>query len=422
MFLQKSLEIERQTTSGLYLDTLTGVRAVAVLWTLLLHLWGITGGGALEIPLPFGAHLGIRNLAASGEWGVRIFFVLSGFLLSLPYLSRRSDEHFWQRTKTFWARRAVRILPAYYALLVVMLYLCLFGYAKLPSTTYMLGHVLFINSWWMEPPIRGVFWSLPVEVCFYLVLPFLIVLLRPGRWVWLFVGAFAAAFLFRVVLRHYALAGHPHLWELSYFFAGQSEYFVAGMLAAYCFVSRRPTGAMGDTFLAAATLLIAIELQLFFVHPERLIAKFEEIHYAFTPIIALTLGLFLLGAAAGGRVARWILGSKFMVFTGTISFSLYLWHTVFLDAFEHAQLLQGLTQWNRFAVASLYLLPPIAVVSIASYWLIEVPFLRIRHHAGDSSAGWIARNPVRALAWAGAALVTLAAMANWAYRINHLTA
>ena len=176
MFLKKSLEIEQKTTSGVFLQTLTGVRAVAVLWTLLLHMWGITRGGALYIPLPFEGQIGIRTLAESGEWGVRIFFVLSGFLLSLPYLKQNDARAFLQRTKTFYERRAVRILPAYYVLLLVLLYLTLFGYSKLPSTSYMFGHVLFINSWWYEPPLRGVFWSLSVEVCFYLVLPFLITL------------------------------------------------------------------------------------------------------------------------------------------------------------------------------------------------------------------------------------------------------
>ncbi len=420
MFFQKSLEIERQTTSGLYLDTLTGVRAVAVLWTLLLHMWGITRGGELVVPLPLGLDFSIQTLAASGEWGVRIFFVLSGFLLSLPYLTKPAMGTFWQRTRRFYERRAVRILPAYYALLLVMLYLCLFGYGPLPSASYMLGHVLFINSWWAEPPIRGVFWSLPVEVCFYLVLPFLIPLLQARRWGWLLVGSFLLAFLFRVVLRHYALAGHPRLWELAFSFLGQMEYFMAGMLAAHWHLHRKPNGRAGDAMLVTAVALTALELQWFFKHPEKIMAWFGPIHYAFTPLIALTLGLFVLGAAAGGSLARWLLGNRAMVFLGTISFSLYLWHTVFMDAFEHARLLEGLTSWNRFVVASLYLLPPIFLASMASYWLVETPFLRIRHHGGGQDAGWIARYPVRALAWAGAGLVVLAALANLAYGINHV--
>jgi peptidoglycan/LPS O-acetylase OafA/YrhL len=420
MFLKKSLEIEQKTTSGVYLQTLTGVRAVAVLWTLLLHMWGITLGGALYIPLPFEAQIGIRTLAESGEWGVRIFFVLSGFLLSLPYLKQNDARTFWQRTKTFYERRAVRILPAYYALLLVLLYLTLFGYSKLPSTSYMLGHVLFINSWWYEPPLRGVFWSLSVEVCFYLVLPFLITALRPGRWPYLFIGAFMVAFLFRVVLRHYAIAGNPQLWELSFSFMGQMEYFIAGMMAAYFFARRQPEGRVGDRFMFVGLLMISIELQLFFRHPERLMAWFQPIHYAFTPLVALAIALFIYGAAAGGRFARALLGNKVMVFIGTISFSLYLWHTVFMDAFAHAGLLDGLMPWNRFAIASLYLLPPILITSMASYWLVEMPFLRIRHQSDEPNSGsWISRHPVQALALAGLVLVLLTAIANLAYGVNH---
>ena len=419
MFLKQSLEIEKKTSSGMYLDTLTGVRAVAVLWTLLFHMWGITRGGDLLIYLPFGRELNLRLLAQNGEWGVRIFFVLSGFLLSLPFLRQDHAPAFMQRARTFYVRRALRILPAYYALLLVMLYLCLFGYDKLPSPSYMFGHVLFINHWWMEAPIRGVFWTLPVEVCFYLVLPVLILALQPKRWPFLLIGTIAFVFAFKVVLRHYAQAGHPQLWPLGLSFLAQMEYFIAGMLAAYLFHHLEPSGKSGDRWMLLSMFLVLIQLQLFGRHLERVLAWFPQSHYAFASLSALTLAMFLYGAAAAGPIARALLANKAMVFIGTISFSLYLWHTVVMDAFDHAQLLNGIPSEVKFGVACLYMLPPILIVSIASYWLIEVPFLKARHNAKQESASWVSRQPVHALALFGATLVALTWIANLAFSVNH---
>jgi peptidoglycan/LPS O-acetylase OafA/YrhL len=419
MFLKQSLEVERKTSSGMYLDTLTGVRAVAVLWTLILHMWGITHGGDLLIPNPFGRDLNMRLFAQSGEWGVRIFFVLSGFLLSLPYLRQTTTIPLWQKALNFYERRALRILPAYYALLLVMLYLCLFGYDKLPSPSYMLGHVLFINHWWMEAPIRGIFWTLPVEVSFYLVLPVLILALNPRHWLLLLLGTVTLVFCFKVAIRYYAQAGHPDLWPLGISFLAQMEYFVAGMLAAHFFVQRRPSGKNGDRWMLLAVILVVLQLQLFGRHVERVLAWYPHSHYTFSFFSAVTLAMFTYGAAAAGPAARMLLGNRGMVFIGTISFSLYLWHTVFMDAFDHARLLQGIPTDIKFSVACLYMLPPIFIASMASYWFIELPFLRIRHDTGQQSGNWITRRPVAALALAGVMLVVLTWIANLAFAVNH---
>lgn len=419
MFLKQSLEIEKKTSSGMYLDTLTGIRAVAVLWTLLLHMWGITRGGDLLIHLPFGRELNLRLLAQNGEWGVRIFFVLSGFLLSLPYLRQESTRSFVQKACTFYERRALRILPAYYTLLLVMLYLCLFGYDKLPSSSYMLGHVLFINHWWMEAPIRGVFWTLPVEVCFYIVLPVLILSLQPKRWPFLLGGTVALVFVFKVLLRHYAQAGYPQLWSLSISFLAQMEYFVAGMLAAYFFHHLRPSEKSGDRWMLFSVFLVLIQLQLFGRHLERVLAWFPQSHYAFASLSAFTLAMFIYGAAAAGPIARSLLANRTMVFIGTISFSLYLWHTVVMDAFDHAKLLNGIPSEIKFAVACLYMVPPILIISVASYWFIEVPFLKARHNANQQEGSWVTRRPIHALAFFGVALVGLTWIANAALSVNH---
>ena len=167
------LSAEKETSSGVYIKNLTGVRGLAVLWVIAVHTWSLNGGGNIKVPTPFGTSIGLTSLVRMGEWGVDIFFVLSGFLLTIPFLHKKEDENFLQTTLNFYSRRAMRLLPAYYLVLFFMLYLSLYGFGATPSTSYMASHVFFINYWWDLPSIRGVFWTLPAEVGFYISLPFL---------------------------------------------------------------------------------------------------------------------------------------------------------------------------------------------------------------------------------------------------------
>ncbi len=180
-----------------------------------------------------------------GSHGVSLFFVISGFLIT-RILIAFEDRPRKQALTIFYARRALRIFPAYY--LVLGLAAATVGIAYLPV------YVLYVMNWgiffytWIEPelvdiawdPVRmyGIhFWSLCVEEQFYLVFPLVFSFLRPGRtrlcWLLALWGAsIGFRFLFAAFLPKAAYGLIPLVC---------GEYLVAGAVGAVVFAD--PSGA-----------------------------------------------------------------------------------------------------------------------------------------------------------------------------------
>ena len=164
---------KNQKTQKNTIAVLDGVRGIACLSVLTfhlnliafsdLHLWSFSLG-----PL-------ISAVIMTGSAGVTLFFILSGFLLFLPYAKAMLFEKEWPSVKQFYLRRALRIFPGYYTALFVLIFLTQPQYlqvAHLPE----LG--LFVSFLMDSLPltyqkINGPFWTLAVEWQFYMLLPWL---------------------------------------------------------------------------------------------------------------------------------------------------------------------------------------------------------------------------------------------------------
>src|SRR5262249_13769129 len=140
---------------------------------------------------------------------VEFFFVLSGYLITRNLIETRGDAHY---LRTFYARRVLRIVPLYYLLLALFLFvvprLIELPQPVLNSYHHQLWFWLFLNNWvqafghtisWFGPC-----WSLAVEEQFYLVWPFVIALCPPTRLLRLCVLIVGAALCARIAL----LAAH----------------------------------------------------------------------------------------------------------------------------------------------------------------------------------------------------------------------
>jgi len=142
------------------------LRALAILLVMLVHL------PAEATPLP------LAGMQPYGWLGVEIFFVLSGYLIGTQLMAeaaRRNAVDF----KTFYLRRAFRILPAF--LLVLALYTFIPSLRDASTMQSAWRFLTFTVNFGLDPRSGGTFteaWSLSVEEHFYLVLPVLVVLLR----------------------------------------------------------------------------------------------------------------------------------------------------------------------------------------------------------------------------------------------------
>jgi peptidoglycan/LPS O-acetylase OafA/YrhL len=175
------------------------------------HIPSLDGIRAISFMLVFLAHAGLEQLVPGG-FGVTIFFFLSGFIIT-TLMRSEFEKNGSVNFRHFWLRRALRILPPFY---LVLLGAALLAYALYPPGTLygpaLSAQALHVANYWTIAhgfdgfaPGTGVYWSLAVEEHFYLLFPWLYVAMQkwrlpPRRQAWLFWGLCAAILAWRCVL------------------------------------------------------------------------------------------------------------------------------------------------------------------------------------------------------------------------------
>jgi peptidoglycan/LPS O-acetylase OafA/YrhL len=375
-----------------------GLRGIAVLAVLAFHSAEYSGRVGFG---PLG-----RLAEVAGSEGVIVFFVISGFLLYRPFAAARADGRKRSSIGRYGRRRALRILPAYWAALTLL--------AIFPGIAG-----VFTGDWWRYYGYLQLYstagrssgiqvgWTLCVEVSFYIVLPLWVILMRrlPDRGGFLR-SEFAA--LAVLVLGGGAIqlaAGRGHLpYALGVSLAGQGAWLALGMALAVASVAvEREPGALAPVRRLAErpALLWAIAL----VAAAGLAALVPS-HGLFGLIVTadvpqsigrtvaklLLQGLvalaFVFPAAFGGTspgIPRKALAWRPFVALGVISYSFYLYHlpiVAFLatrhsTAFSATGLnLMAHVHTARTLVLYVLALAITTVVATISYRLIELPFLR----------------------------------------------
>lgn len=357
---------------------LDAVRGVAVLSVVLYHCFSV----GVVAPRPDDTvGLGWSGFGA-GRLGVDLFFVLSGYLMVGSWWNTRG----W---RDYLGRRTRRILPAYWVSLVVLIPLV--APARLASASGW-GDIALLAGLqgYVDPDLPGqvniVYWSLTTEVHFYLLLPLLAAAMsRYGSRV-LLPAALAVSIGWRLFS-----PGLPESWIF-----GRIDQFVAGMAVASViaaadagriswvvrFVRQRWTGwLLGGALLATAGY-----------HGTRFSgpASLPGDQWAHPVAGLLIAGLLVRVLAPPARGLTPAVGRGLSA-AGLISFSLYLWHYPVL---RYGRDWLGLTDPGRpgiaVAVGLGFLVAVSVAVSVVSYRLVEVPFLRRRTPsvpAGSDHAG-----------------------------------
>lgn len=146
-----------------------GLRALAVLLVVAHHVVRHSPQTAQRVPFLSLAHLGL-----DGSHGVDLFFVLSGYCLSYPFLRRlRASGSAAFDIAGYFAKRIVRIVPPYYTALTLFVAVALFERQPV-SAADVVKQLLFLD--WHTNFINGSFWTLCVEFRWYFVFPFALLL------------------------------------------------------------------------------------------------------------------------------------------------------------------------------------------------------------------------------------------------------
>ncbi len=361
---------------------LDAMRAVAALSIVVTHASGVSN---------FNTDNWLGHFTARLNFGVCIFFLLSGFLLYRPFVAARREGRPPVRTRAFLRRRALRIIPAYWvALTLLAIYPGLPGFSEHWWRFY-----TFTQIYWEDSIVQGIApaWTLCIEVSFYLLLPFLaaaIARLRPSvrGELALLIGLAVATIAFRWAIQEWTApfsnARVLHNTLLSYL-----DWFAYGMILAVVSVAMHGREA-GSVLLrtvirrpwvpwaAAAVVFAFVSLGMglsrgFFVTYTQANFFGEHVGYALTAALLLLPAIF--GDWAGGWPRR-LLATRWMAWLGLVSYGIFLWHsTIMLELNEH-----DAQHWLAWGFPSLLLSTLAITIPIAalSYYLVEKPALRFK--------------------------------------------
>jgi len=350
----------RKTAStGAQLDALDGLRGLAVLLVLFSHL-DHDGMGAI----PF------VNFDGAGKYGVFLFFVLSAFLLTLLQLSRPPDQlHNLSVWGMYFRRRALRIFPLYTFVLVTNCLLRSAGYASFSAPIppmAILRHLALLQG-------VDVFWTIPIECKYYLLLPIVVIIyaaLRRVRPVAVFGVSIAT-----IVLTDYALW---NLDDLRYTLSHLGPYlptFLLGSLGAYVHLQLQRATRMHSQVraivfeLAAWVACALVVLHIASVFNTLLGGQIPPNYFHLYPTrLGVLWVVCLVGLLNGTGFMKSALSIRPLRFVGIISFSIYLWHTLILRIVSHYLPGSGLVRGWAVIVFAL-------AVSSVTYVLIERPIL-----------------------------------------------
>jgi peptidoglycan/LPS O-acetylase OafA/YrhL len=362
-----------------YLDGMRGLAAVSVVIFHAFLFTGLRGQSAEELPI-------VSWLVGYGYLGVPVFIVLSGYVLMIP-VARTQNLTFPHGIKSFLFRRAKRILPPYFAALVLSVCLIIFVPAmssqsgtewdsKIPVTAGgLISHVFLVHDVspaWISQ-INGPMWSVSIEWQTYFLMPFVLIPL------WKRMNAFVLVFCLIAVATAVSLAGFiqwTHPWLLGL--------FAAGMLAAQISVQvsqrrTRETSFFAIAALAALVLLVGI-------------VWFQPREWASEIVAGVGFAALLVWVALRRRgnadlaAARW-LESRPLKFLGLISYSIYLIHSPLLALGNLLLLPLGLSIELRYLAMMLAIVPITLFLAWLFYFLVERHFQNSRQTQATQEIG-----------------------------------
>ena len=357
------------------LPQLDGIRGVAILLVVFHNQSGMYPS----------LHLG--NIFANGWMGVDLFFVLSGFLITGMLLDTKDSHSYF---KNFYVRRCLRIWPLYYSLIFFM-------FAIVPALHSSMARTVFEKSspWWAYPlflqnlviPIPtnaagplAVTWSLAIEEQFYLVWPWVVRFSTPKQLRRIAISIICLSPLLRLFLASYGVNLYSNTFcRLDGLMLGA---LIAILVRSADFVPRR--------FIRAAWTVLLVALPLAFVTESM---NERWIVFSFSAMASASLVFLSLYSEQGWL--RGALTNRFIVYTGTISYGLYLLHKLPFDFVKSFHI-----DWPPLLIAPILLAACFGVAAL-SWSVLEKPFLRLKRsfepesRAHQTEAQLVIAGPVR---------------------------
>jgi peptidoglycan/LPS O-acetylase OafA/YrhL len=289
------------------------------------HIRGFDGLRAISVLLVIASHVGIMGILSAGpahrffavfdaDFGVRTFFVLSGFLITTLLLKERKETG-GTHVPYFMARRALRILPVYAVAVGFVWILSLLGIAYFSDKAFLYSAFFAYNYVPQASAVNYLshLWSLAIEEQFYLMWPFIFAVLIPSR-------RAIIAFCFLIVAVCWYVLGHPLRPDLS------STYYTG----------RWTIPAIYPIMIGCTVALLYDEVRRF----TNVLFLIANVGLIALPLVAtMTPTATVLHAFGIAGLLAWIVSNQNsmlvnalefrpLAYIGTISYGLYIWQGI----------------------------------------------------------------------------------------------
>jgi peptidoglycan/LPS O-acetylase OafA/YrhL len=362
-------KFRRITTNQLYFPEIDGIRFVAIMLVLLFHAHGYFRGKAtMAFADDPNAYSWLNTFLSNGDRGVELFFVLSGFILCLPFAHHYVNHGKKVILKRYYLRRVTRLEPPYFIAMtgIFLLQLAMHVNPASELTPSWLASLIYSHSliYHHTPLLTVVAWSLEIEIQFYVLAPLLFRLLAlpqlPRRVI------MAGIIIIMSVLQHL----YPPTFLSIY---GFGQYFIAGILLADFYASNAAPVFFNKKWLALAALLCFLAIVYLPIKGETVApATLFQARLALPFLICVFYYTILKN-----DVLKKIFSYKFIPIIGGMCYTIYLLHYTIISGLGRFTLGFHLTNYylpNLFLQIILFMVP-ILLISSIFYLYIERPFM-----------------------------------------------
>jgi peptidoglycan/LPS O-acetylase OafA/YrhL len=359
--------LSRETSSGRFIPEMDGLRFIAIGMVILFHLNGYLTAKATSPQYSLIAQFDwLARLAFVGFRGVELFFVISGFILGLPFAARHIKGAPPVNLSKYYLRRLTRLEPPYIVTVFALFALALRVQGKSAGALYPhLGASLFyLHSliYGAQSPVIGVAWSLEIEVQFYLLVPLLTFLfairnrsLRRLSMVALTLAILSAQAVF--------IGDSPRL-SLSIF--AYLQFFLMGFLLADVFLADWKSSPRRTLYWDAIAL---VGWPLLFI-----VLRSETLTHWLFPCFAF----ILYCGAFRGLLANRFFSNPWITVIGGMCYSIYLIHYEVISAVGRftRRISEGAPYWLHLLIQFVLVGCSIVIVCGLYFVMLEKPCMR----------------------------------------------
>lgn len=338
-----------------HIPGLDGIRALAI------------GGVLLAHTVIYDEFSGLRPVGhTAGYAGVAIFFVLSGYLIT-TLLLREENRTGGIALRLFYARRALRLFPALWLYLLVVMAIWLAGGLPQHPWHSFVSSLLYIRNLVGRGHETGHLWSLSIEEQFYLLWPLVLICLprRNHARLLLAVCVLGGVTAWRVWAARTGLASQGALYVRSDF-RFDAPLFGCALALAQQVSPRLTLWSNSAGWRSSALVILGVGGLAVWIG-----LRLNEVVYPGTDAtVVCLLGVVLILSQVGaqGRVSRWLTWAP-LVLIGQMSYGVYLWQQLFLGPLD-----PGFARIRSFPFG---LVATFAVAAV-SYCFLERPLLRLK--------------------------------------------